>query len=437
MSGIAVRQAISLGLHLRNEDPNLADFAKEIRYQVWWAIASIERSLIIMVGRPTCIASTDCSAPLPMPLEEEMYTSVIQSYDAAAVRQARRLSDDGVFDMSKSTSPSASSKASPWSQRDSPRPTSSYSLLERTTISPNDGLFFLYVTKLKSLDHDILTQLYRPSIVTQSWATLQAKMLRLQERLDRWRSGLPTAFDFTRNQTDQSYIRQRMYLGFMYYSSVIITKRPCLCQIEEKIPNESRKAKDIDRASAVECVFAAQALVGLLPDEIDLAKMYQVSPWWSMVHYLMQAVTALMLEISLNAVHCPDSTNALFSAAQKAIAWLQSMSADDLAAARAWRLSSEALARVAPRIGRRIDDRLTRAAQTGEDVSMQDLLMSPPNYDAAASGYVPMTSEEADSTGMQLQTSWEPMMFTSYDNYLLDSDVSNIQAPPQPPQRWN
>ncbi|KAI4177126.1 MAG: hypothetical protein LQ343_000608 [Gyalolechia ehrenbergii] len=433
MSGIAVRQALTLGLHLRNEDPNLVDFAKEIRYRVWWAVASTERTLSVMVGRPSCFVGSDCSAPLPLPLEEEMSMSTNQPYDAVAVRQTRRLSaeDEGFPDRSTSTPSSVSSKANPWSLRDSPMPRSSYNLVDRNTISPNNGLFFLYITKLKLLDEDILKQLYRPEIMKKSWATVQSIMLRFQERLDRWRSGLHTVFDFTRNQPEQSFSRQRICLGLMYYSTVIIIKRPCLCKLEEKIPNETKRAKDIDRASASECVLAAQSMVDLLPDEINLARMYQTSPWWNMVHHLMQAATVLMLEISFSAIHCPDSTDVLILAAQKSVAWLQSMAADDLAAARAWRMSSDMLGKVAPRIGRRIDERLTRLSQTGDDVSMQDLLMPSPNYNAASSAYLPMTSDDADYASMQPQMSWEPLMFTSYDNYLMDNDLSNTQLPPQ------
>ncbi|KAL9027951.1 MAG: hypothetical protein Q9196_003602 [Gyalolechia fulgens] len=434
MSGIAVRQALSLGLHLRNEDPHLADFAKEIRNRVWWAVASTERTLSVMVGRPTCFVGSDCSAPLPLPLEEEMFMSTNQPYDAAAAQQARRLSagDDDPPYTSASTPSSVSSRAN---LKDSPIPRSSHNRADRNMISPNNGLFFLYITKLKILDDNILKQLYRPDIKNKTWATVQNIMLSLQGRLDRWRSGLHAVFDFTRTQPDQSFSRQRMCLALMYYSTVIITKRPCLCKMEERVPNETKRGQDIDRASAAECVLAAQSLVDLLPDEINVAIMYQISPWWNMVHHLMQAATALMLELSFNAVHCPDAADVLFVTAQKAVAWLQSMAADDLAAARAWKLSSDALGKVASRIGRRIDDRLTRLVPTGEDVSMQDLLMPSPNYNAASSAYVPMISDEADYLSMQPQTtsSWEPLMFTSYDNYL-SNNLSNTQLPPRQQQ---
>ncbi|KAL8831421.1 MAG: hypothetical protein Q9170_005302 [Blastenia crenularia] len=480
MSGIAIRQALSLGLNLRNEDQNLVDSSKEIRYRLWWAIAATERTLSVMTGRPTCFSEIYCSTPLPLPLDEETFMSSSRPRDAAAVSLARRLStdDEGSPDAAASTPSSMSSRAMPWSPNDSlmPRsssnfvdgnmkpksssnfvdgnmkpksssnfvdgnmkPRSSSNAVDGDTMIPNDGLIFLYITKLKVLDDDVLKQLYRPHVLNESWATVQSTMLKLQKRLDRWRSTLPGVFDFTRSQREQGSIRQRMCLGFMYYSTMIIINRPCLCKIDVKIPKESRRARDIDRASAVACVRAAKSLVDLLPDKPNPAGTYQVSPWWNMVHHLMQAATILMLEISYRACHCPEVADELFLASQKVVAWLQSMSIDDLAAARAWRLSSDVLQKIAPRIGRRIDDFLVRPVQSGEDVPMRDFLMPSATYSAPSSTYDSLSIDGNDYTNLLPQSTWEPLMFTSYDNYLIGDPQPPQQPSAQAPseqQRW-
>ncbi|KAL8717079.1 MAG: hypothetical protein Q9225_005646 [Loekoesia sp. 1 TL-2023] len=449
MSGIAIRQALTLGLQLRNEDRNLGDSSKEIRYRVWWAIASVEHTLGVRTGRPTFFVGGDCSVPLPLPLEEEVFMSTKEPYEATAVRLLRRLSteDESSTEVSASTPSSVSSRATPWSPNDSPMPRST-----PTSITPNNGLFFLCSTKLVALEDDICKHLYRPHVMNQSWAVVQSNMLRFQKRLQKWRSALPAVFDFTRNQQDQSYVRQRMYLGFSYYSTVIITNRPCLCKIDERIPNESRRGRDIDRTSAASCVYAAKSLVDMLPDKPNPVWMYQVSPWWNMVHHLMQAATVLMLEVSFRATHCPDIAEELFLAVQKVVAWLQRMSADDMAAARAWRLSSDVLRKIAPRIGQRIDVRLTRPMQRPEDIQIQDHLM-PPTVDGVdgvdgtdgideiynaptSSTYIPLSSVGADFTSFHPQTTWEPLMFTSYDNYLMGSDPATTQPPPHQ-QQWD
>lgn len=281
-----------------------------------------------------------------------------------------------------------------------------------------------------------MKQVYRPHILKQSWATIQSVVSRFQKKAVRWQSALPVVFDFTRNQRDQSFLRQRMCLGFAYYSTMMIINRPFLCKIEEKIPHESTAAKDFDRAGALSCVLAAKSLIGLLPDEPNPVGMYQVSPWWNMVHHLMQAATILMLEISFRATHCPDMSEDLLKAAQKAVAWLQSMATDDLAAARAWRLSSDVLRKVAPKIGRKMDDRLGRPLEPAPDMTMQGLIM--PDGDYSLPG--PSDYSQASTTGMDFTnyppvTSWEPLMFTNYDNYLLGSEQTTTQGPS--PQQWD
>lgn len=117
MSGLAVRQALILGLNLRNNDRSLVESSKEIRYRVWWAIASTERTLCVMTGRPTSFVGDDCSAPLPLPLEEESFMAAKEPYETGAVRMLRRLStDEGQSEMSASTpSSSVSSMATPFS----------------------------------------------------------------------------------------------------------------------------------------------------------------------------------------------------------------------------------------------------------------------------------------------------------------------------------
>ncbi|KAL8976750.1 MAG: hypothetical protein Q9177_006780, partial [Variospora cf. flavescens] len=346
MSGIAIRQAMTLGLNLRNDDRSLSESSKQIRYLVWWSVASVERVLSGITGRPPSFSGYDCSAPLPLPLEEEMFmSSSTVVYDTPVLRSLRRLSTDE-SDVSSSTPSSVAKTATSRSSRETSKDS------EGQRISPSNALFFLYLTKLYCLDDDIMKQLYRPGLVAQSWASVQSLIAGFQKRLVRWHSALPAAFDFARNQRDQTFLRQRMCLGLAYYSSTMIVNRACLCKMDERIPNETKSGNEADRANAQSYVHAAKCLIDLLPDEPNPAGLYATSPWWNMVHHLMQAATVLMLEISLRATHCPDISDQLFTAAQKAVAWLQRMASDDMAAFRAWRLSSEVLQKIASKIGR-------------------------------------------------------------------------------------
>ncbi|KAL8697220.1 MAG: hypothetical protein Q9224_002422 [Gallowayella concinna] len=429
MSGIAIRQAVTLGLNLRNQDQKLAAPSKEIRYRVWWALATTERTLCNMTGRPPSFAASDCSAPLPLPLDEDSFIYTNESYETSAVAMLRHDSSDESRSMDRSTSTPSSASSTLQSPSDSSTLQSPGLPAEASSVAPNTGLFFLYVSKLSCINDVIVKQLYRPPVMGQSWASVQAMMSKHHVRLEKWRSALPAVFNFTKTQRDQEFFRLRMCLGFSYYSTMIIIHRPGLCKIGRKIPNETERSKSIDQANAASCVFAARSVIDLLPDQPNTGGMYQVTPWWNMVHHLMQAVTVLMLELSLGSIHCPDIAPQLLQAAQKAVGWVQSMSADDMAAARAWRLSSELLRKIAPRVGGRIDDRLRYPSQVDRDVPMEDLLLGPTSHDAlASSGYNPIASQGGQHTSYQPVTIWEPLMFTSYDDYLQSTALSDGQT---------
>ena len=433
MNGIAVRQALSLGLNLRNQDRNLTESSKEIRYRVWWAIATTERTLSVMTGRPASFSAAHCSAPLPIPLDEASFMLSDGAYQTSAIDKLRRASTGE----SRSTDTSFSASSSVSSRHKSPSypPTfqSPGGPLEVPNVAPNIGLFFFYVTKLSSLNDDILHQLYPPSVLDRSWASVQSTASKCYERLERWRSALPAILDFTKSQQDREYTRARMCLAFSYYSALMITRRPFLCKMERRIPNQSARAKSIDVANAASSVSAAKAVVDMLPDQPDPAGMYQETPWWNMVHHLMQAVSIIMLELSLGAVHGLGSAEELLRAAEKTVCWLQSMAPDDMAASRAWKLSSELLQRVAPRVEGRIDERVLWPGPPSQDVPMEL-----PTLDGLdPSDCYATSSVTGEYTGYEPVTTWEPHMFTSYDNYLLGDDPSMGQVLPHQPQRWN
>ncbi|KAI4224161.1 MAG: hypothetical protein LQ349_007285 [Xanthoria aureola] len=433
MSGVAIRQALTLGLNLRNEDRSLADSSKEIRYRVWWAIAVTERTLSVMTGRPAAFAATDCSAPLPVPLDEASFMSSIEGYKTPAVNRLRRVSTSESRSTASSTPSSISSRhkspSDPSTLRSPGGPT------EATDVAPNIGLFFLYVARLSNINDYVMQQLYRPPVLDQSWASVQSIMSQCQGRVERWRSTLPPIFDFTVRQQDREYFRARMCLGFSYYSTLTITFRPCLCKMERKMPHETGRARDIDHANAVTCILAVRSMLDLLPEQPDPAGMYQETPWWNMVHHLMQAVGILMLELSLGSPHCPNSAGELLHAAQKSVRWLRSMSSEDMAAGRAWRLSSELLQKVAPKVGARIDDQLLWPGSSNQAVPM-DVFMSQPTTQApyASDGYLSPPAISQDYAGYPPVTTWEPLMFTSYDNYLFADDQA-AQNPQD--QRWS
>ncbi|KAI4132506.1 MAG: hypothetical protein LQ347_002560 [Umbilicaria vellea] len=361
MSGIAVRYAATLGLNLENSNNKLNDASKEIRYRVWWALYSVERALAVMTGRPASLTDGDCNTPLPVPVDEDAFPGNGSGVLSANARRQffRRVSSGE----SRTTEDTASPSSSGYSSRIRVSPTSSMSPGSQPSnfdvyknVAPSKSLFLVHHTQLGTLTNEVLNRLYRAGTMSQSWADVQRTIASLDHSLEKWRAKLPSLFDFTRQQRDQQFIRERMSLGFSYYGTKIIINRPCLCRIDRQIPNESDQCKDFNNSTATACVHAARDMLDLLPEKPNPIGLYKVSPWWSLLHHLMQAATILMLELSFRVDHMPFEVEDILSSAKKAARWLHKMAADSVAARRAWDLCSEMLRNLAPKVGRTADD---------------------------------------------------------------------------------
>ncbi|MCJ1462086.1 hypothetical protein MMC07_000686 [Pseudocyphellaria aurata] len=357
ISGIAIRHACTLGLNMKNESKSIYESLKEIRYRVWWALCSNERLLSVMTGRPASFMNEDCAAPLPLPLDEEKFFSInAPGSNSHAIQLLRRYSsqesDHAVS--TPSSAQSTKSRASPidvYSPESQP-PSSDHS----QGIVPSNALYFYHHAKLSVLTSEVLTRLYRVGTVPQSWAQVQSTIADLDSKLDRWRTALPSVFDFTKRQRDQQFSRQRVSLGFFFYSVLMITSRPCLCRLNRKFPNQSEKAKDFNQSTAAKCVEAALGMLDLLPEEPNPIGLYGLAPWWCLVHHLVQAVIVLMLELSFRSDHLPQRVDDILLAAKKTVRWLRSMSVADISARRAWTMCDDMLRKVILRVGRNFDD---------------------------------------------------------------------------------
>lgn len=356
VSGIGVRQAATLGLNLQNEDKQIRSSSKEIRYRLWWALCSTERMLAVMTGRRTSVFEADCSTPLPLPIDEESLPKGHRppGVDATVLEELRRHPSQG---SQESDPPSATSTSSPkYSDDIVEKPSSSSKRGSSGSVPPNDALFFLCHTKLSIITTAVLSRLYCASASNRSWADTQYSIAKLDAKLERWRQSLPHLFDFSKKQREQQFIRQRISLGFFYYSTKTIINRPCVCMIDRRIPHESDKAKEFNRVAAARCVHAARDLMEMLPNEPNAIGLYRVSPWWCLVHYLVQATTVLMIELSFRADHMPNEADEILDAAKKAVYWLRSMAEDNIAAYRAWKLCNHLLRKLAPKVGRDASD---------------------------------------------------------------------------------
>lgn len=412
-SGIAVRHAATLGLNLRNDSKDVPEISKEIRYRVWWALCNLERTLSLMTGRPTSFSETDCTAPAPLPLEEDSFigNNVPKPQDIALLR---RLSDQ-------------EPRQTAMSPVDSTSPASLSSSQERKQIvAPCSALCFGYHTKLSIFANEVLNRLYRADAMSKSWADIQSTIATLNLKIEAWRSDLPNVFDFTKKQRDQQFVRQRMSLGFFYYSILTIINRPCLCRIDRKIPNQSGKAKEFNRETAMKCVHAARDMLEMLPQEPNSVGLYTVAPWWCLVHYFMQAATILMLELSFRADHMPNEVEEIFDSAKKATDWLHSLSEEDEAARRAWSLCDEIMHKVAPKVGKSLTEASNYGGAPDHNGHAADQMQGM-DSDQFAQG--PTTSSVyLPQMGATSSAPFHQPMFSSYYQFLSQGQLTTASA---------
>ncbi|KAF8470041.1 fungal-specific transcription factor domain-containing protein [Kalaharituber pfeilii] len=341
ITGLAIRYAQTLGLHLRTDASSISDTEKEMRARIWYAIKCLEQILAVTTGRPSAIQEKDCSVPLPKPLEDEALPPepepAAQSKDAAPATAAA----------------DASTHLSPRALCVPPGPASgpSRASLPSSPSMPAAVLFYTEYSKVSTIAVEALNALYCPETMKMSWLEVQTKIADLDRALNQWKAELPPVLDFAKRLRDHNLVRQRMTLAFQHFHTRIIINRPCLCRIDGRIPHESSRSKLFNRSAALACIESARETIKLLPDVPHPVGLYKVSPWWGLFHYLVSAASVIIVEIAMRAEHNPNQASALFNDARKVVYWLKIMGKDNLSANRAWSILSKLLAAAAPKIG--------------------------------------------------------------------------------------
>ena len=373
---MALRSATALGLNMRNESTSLADDLKEIRYRVWWALYTLEHRLCSMTGRMNCILDDHCTTPLPIPLEEEAFLS--DSGRTLLKKEAQRLERNPASTPTSaqaSTTPSSDRSRSASKPETSRSPSSQQLQVEMEwakNVTPNASLYFLHLVQLTRVSQRIFHQLYNPTTVTGSWSDIQTMISDLDSSVESWYRSLPIVFDFKRKRRERDFYEFRMCLGFSYYGIKMTISRPCLCRLDRKMPNQSSKSVEFNRLQAANCIENAKDLLNLIPDQPNAIGLISVGPWWSLLHWLVQATSVLMLEMSFRSHHMPTEADNIFEAAKKAVRWMHQLGSESFSARRAWLLCNSMLRESAAKIGREVHDLPTNAPEGRGNIGSQE-----------------------------------------------------------------
>ncbi|RAK89183.1 fungal-specific transcription factor domain protein [Aspergillus costaricaensis CBS 115574] len=306
--GGAVRGALGLGLHLRNMSKSASDTSREIRYRVWWSLYMLDHRLSMVTGRPSFIDDTIYTIPLPVPVDEENFErdEVINCLRLSHGTEGNSLNFDLKAKHSIATPKATGATASP----------------------PCGSLHFLHVILLTLISKKMTTKLYSPGAARTSWIGIEFAIQGLTSDIESWLLSLPKDYDFTSTQSSQvthSISTHRMSLAFLFYSTKIGITRPCLrrpnpAEQEGKVSDE--KMLDFCHRTAAECVESACHMLRLFPEGLDAASLYRMSPWWCILHFLVQATTVLLIELSFGVCHVPEKASMVSKATERALQWL-------------------------------------------------------------------------------------------------------------------
>jgi hypothetical protein len=215
---------------------------------------------------------------------------------------------------------------------------------ELNIAAPCQSLYFLQLIKLTSISKRMASKLYSPDGVNKPWSSMEFAIRGLMLDLDSWLINLPSAYDFTSTQTSQDSATHRTSLALMFYSTKIGITKPCLRRKEPRAEGDT--SEGLYKKAAIECVESACHMLRLFPEPPEVSLLHKLSPWWCILHFLMQATTVLLVELACHARHVPEKAAMVSKAARKSYDWLSVMSETSMASEKARKMCDEFLNRL-------------------------------------------------------------------------------------------
>jgi hypothetical protein len=339
---MALRSALSLGINLRLVDDRTQLASKEARTRLWWSIYLLEHQLTSITGRVSCVSENLSSTSLPIPFEEDVFNK------PEFLRFSPTLRDGHLKLTLLQTEEEARSSAE-W----------------LVTCEPSPSLFFHCLVDLTSITHAVLNKVYSIQALRETTSKIHHRIRKYGMTLEAWLSKLPSAYRFTEPNSERfhvpatdPFIRERICLAFTFYSARITLCRPCVSHSNLKTnsspPPTKTSHSHLRDEMALSCLHSACSLTSILPDEPDIQWMARMAPWWNVLHFLMQANTALLLGLSCWTIsetstkNSPIDTQTILEASKKVSRWLHTMSHTSTTARRAFVFCDSFIRRIAP-----------------------------------------------------------------------------------------
>jgi hypothetical protein len=282
----------------------------------------------------------DCTTPLPVPYREEdllddLIAQVVANEDtrkamiATFAPCAIREDSGGQHHLPGSLHPIVREE----------RRTVSDAAFVPENIEPNTSLYFLCRVGLACIGGIAMGEIHSPGTASLSWNDVETSITRNNASADNWFAQLPSYYKFDESSFNCPFVRQRTSLAFRFYSIKLIILEPCLRRVISVSTEEPCSARC--QTMATMCIQLARSVLDLLPDTPDIPWLYEYCPWWSILHYIMQCSTILMVshagKVELGTIRPEDTVRYI----RKACRWLQEMSKTDDFSRHAWSIFHE------------------------------------------------------------------------------------------------
>lgn len=189
---------------------------------------------------------------------------------------------------------------------------------------------FITGLRLDEIVSEAINLLYGMKSLDNTWAHTQRLISHLDDKLSQWYASIDPGFPYTVQSIDMCAppSTSLTYLHLRYFSARILINKPVLCDPSElilTIPYQSEASRQMDSDAAVRCISAARQILQLLPLNIDIVELHGKTPWWCILHYIVQASSVLITELSFDEPHLPMEMDDIISQSELAIRWLSTL----------------------------------------------------------------------------------------------------------------
>jgi hypothetical protein len=309
----------------------------------------MENVLSGMTGRPPCIDCQSMSVRLPLPFDEAQFQlpGVEELLKTAAARECK-------LQWTAHATESELDARDRWF----------------VTIGPRQSLYFFHLVDLSVIMQAASRAIYG---LTTAKDSVESNISFYRGKLKSWLSSLQPAFTFTTHSANArrqssgeipglaSHCRERACLALAYYSSQVVLTRSCLTYPEVQVGTNAQTSRSrFGDDMAKSCVHFALALVSVLPDQPDMKWIPKLTSWWSLLHYIMRALTVLLIQLSVGQVPVRSTSgeregiareeegiDAVRDASKKILLWLHSMAKQDRSSKRAFHIGQRLFCTIA------------------------------------------------------------------------------------------